>query len=133
MKLSDFKGEEALDVLADIIEPIAMIMADEEIVKLQKESDKILEESNGKRKLPMIKFVKPAIKNHKKEVLYVLARLENKSVEEYEKEVTLITLPMKVLEVINDEQLKSLFHSQGQITPLASSGSATENTEADEK
>ena len=31
MKLSDIKGERALDVLADMIEPVAEIMGDKEI------------------------------------------------------------------------------------------------------
>jgi hypothetical protein len=38
MKLSDYKGEEALDVLADIIEPLANIITDEDIQKLANDS-----------------------------------------------------------------------------------------------
>ena len=122
MKLSDFKGEEALDVLADIIEPLTSILSDKEIQALSK-----------KKNTPVIKFVKPAIKNHKKELIEVLARLNRQTVEEYEKELTLITLPMQVLELINDPEVQSLFHSQveSRITSLASSSSATENTEAE--
>ena len=122
MKLSDFKGEEALDVLADIIEPLTSILSDKEIQALSK-----------KKNTPVIKFVKPAIQNHKKELIEVLARLNRQTVEEYEKELTLITLPMQVLELINDPEVQSLFHSQveSRITSLASSSSATENTEAE--
>lgn len=123
MKLSDFKGEEALDVLADIIEPLTMVLADVEIQEL------------AKSKPAPVKYVKPMLKNHKGEIIEVLARLNNKPVEEYKKEVTLITLPKELLDLINDPEVQSLFHSQGQtvLTPLASSGSATENTEASEK
>ena len=121
MKLSDYKGEEALDVLADIIEPFAIILSDKEIQTLAKEKD-----------VAPIKFIKPAIKNHKKEIIQILARLENQPVEEYSKTVTLLTLPAQVLNFVNDPEVQSLFHSQGesQQSSLASSSSATENTEA---
>ena len=121
MRLSDFKGEEALDVLADIIEPLANIIADEEIQKLNKQEN-----------TPLIAMVKPAIKNHKKDLIEILARLENQPVEQYEKNMSLLTLPKQVMELLNDPEVQSLFQSQGksEITSLASSSSATENTEA---
>lgn len=84
MRLSDYKGEEALDVLADIIEPLTAIFADEEFRDLTKQKN-----------TPVVKFVKPMIKNHKKELIEVLARLENKPVEEYKQGLTLMTLPLQ--------------------------------------
>lgn len=122
MKLSDYKGEEALEVLADIIEPLSIIITDEEIQKMASKKD-----------AAPIKYIKPMLKNHKREVIEVLARLENKPVEEYEKEMNLFTLPSAILSLINDPEVKNLFRSQGQtqVTSLASSGSATENTEAE--
>lgn len=122
MRLSDFKGEEALDVLADIIEPLSLILSDKEIQELAKEKN-----------TPAIKYVKPAIKNHKKELIEVLARLDRKSVKEYEKNLSLITLPKQVLELINDPEVQNLFRSQEEtkVTQLASSSPATENTEAE--
>ncbi len=121
MKLSDFKGEEALDVLADIIEPLAVILSDKEIREL------------GKQKSAPIKYIKPAIKNHKKELIQVLARLENETVEEYEEHLNLITLPAQLLDLFNDPEVQSLFHSQGksQLTSIASSSPAMESTEAE--
>ena len=121
MRLSEYKGEEALDVLADIIEPLANIIADEEIQKLNKQAN-----------TPLIAMVKPAIKNHKKDLIEILARLENQPVEQYEKNMSLLTLPKQVMELLNDSEVQSLFQSQGksEITSLASSSSATENTEA---
>lgn len=123
MRLSDFKGEEALDVLADIIEPLTAILTDKEIQELSK-----------KKGTPVMKFIKPAVKNCKKELIEVLARLNNKSVEEYEKDINLVTLPMQVLELVNDPEVKSLFRSQGKdtVTQLASSSPATETIEAKE-
>jgi len=121
MRLSDFKGEEALDVLADIIEPLTTIIADEEIQALTKQKG-----------VPRIKYVKPAIKNHKQEVIFILATLQKQTVEEYEANLSLITLPMQVLEFINDPEIQKLFFSQEQSQETSSEnfGSATENTEA---
>lgn len=136
MKLSDYKGEEALDVLADIIEPLTFILADEEIQKMRAEEQKKREEAIKNktpfRTTPLIKYVTPAIKNHKAEIIQILARLENQTPEEYKKDLSLVTLPMQVLEFINDPEIQKLFtsQSQNQETPSASFGSATENTEA---
>ena len=124
MRLSDFKGEAALDVLADIIEPLANILADKEIQALSK-----------KENTPVIAMVKPAIKNHKKDLIEILARLDEKPVDEYEKTMSLLTLPKQVLELLNDPEVQSLFQSQGQITQnsFADSTSAMESTEANGK
>ena len=122
MKLSDYKGEAALDVLADIIEPLTLVMADDEIQKL------------AKAKAPVLKFVKPALKNHKKEIIEILARIENEPIDEYKEKVSVFTLPVQILDLLNEPEVQKLFQSQAQIpvTPLASSTPAMENTEAAE-
>lgn len=124
MRLSDFKGEEAIDVLADIIEPLTSIINDSEIKKMAKQE----------KRPAAVKFLKPMLKNHKSELIEVLAILNRKPVEEFKDEMTLVNLPVMVLDLINDPEVQKLFRSQGQktVTPLASSGSATENTEAGE-
>lgn len=96
MKLSDFKQEEALDVLADIIEPLGMILTDQ-IVKAK------IKEKNKPG------AISAAIKNHKKEVIFILARLENKKPEEYS--FTLATLPIIILQILNDAELLNFFNS----------------------
>lgn len=121
MKLSDFKGDEALDVLADLIEPAAKIMADKEVVKIYKSGQ------------PKITLVKRVIKNHKSELIEILATLDKKDPKEYAKELTLVTLPIKLLELLNDEDLVAVFQSQGQNMAQTSSGSVMENIEVEEK
>lgn len=121
MRLSDYKGEDALDVMADIIEPLANILADEEIQALSKQEN-----------TPLIAMVKPAIKNHKKDLIAILARLENKPADEYAKTMNLFTLPKQVLDLVSDPEVQSLFQSQGQMqtNSAADLTSAMENTEA---
>lgn len=124
MRLSDFRGEEAIEVLADIIEPLAFICADPEIQAL----------NHTEGGTPMIAYVKPMLKNHSKEVVEILAILNRQSTEEYRAGLTLATLPLQVLELINDPEIQNLFHSQSQspVDLSAFSGSVTESTEAEE-
>lgn len=119
MKLSDFKGENALDLLADIIEPAAEILGDKEIAELY---------NGGWKKAAIVKI---AIKKHKKEVIEILAAMDGVPVEEYSCNV--LTLPLKLLEILNDKEFMELFTFAGQTGGAKSSGSPTENTEANEQ
>lgn len=114
--LSEYKDEEALDVLADLIDPVINIFSDEEV-------------ANYYRAGVIVKSVQAAIKNHKKDVLNMLAILERVPVEEYH--CNLLTLPRLLLSVFNDPELKDFFVSQGQIISDIPSGSVTESTEDD--
>lgn len=113
MRLSEYHGEEALDLLADMIEPISEIMTDKEIGETWKTN--------------RFKAIKLAIKNHKKAVIEVMALLDGVPVEEYK--CNLFTLPMKILEILNDPNLVQLFTYQGQTGDAKSSGSVLESTE----
>lgn len=115
-KLSDYKGVEAIELTADIMEPLAMIFADKEILELSKQRG------------PMIRFIKPALKNHKIEVIEILARIEGVPVEEYVNKISVATLPMQILTLINDPQVRELFPSQGQKMDSQSSGPAMGST-----
>ena len=102
MKLSDYHGEKALDLLAEIVEPMAEIFADPEISDLMK--------SGGAR----IKWVKPIIKNHKDAIIAILAAIEGQTPDEYADKITVMTLPVKFLNLINDKEMQSVFMSAGQ-------------------
>lgn len=94
-KLSEIKGEEALDVLAEIIEPAAEIFTDENVKNA-------LKVENNKAKAAKI-----ILKDHNKAVLTLMATLEGVPVEEYQP--TLFALPSLILGVLNDPELNSLF------------------------
>lgn len=102
MRLSDFKDDEALEVLADILEPTATILADEEIQKMRD------------AKANRIKIVAYVIRYHKQSIIEILARLDNTPVEEYH--INAVTLPLKLLELINDPEVQILFTQQSQET-----------------
>ena len=113
MKLSEYQGEAALDILADLIEPAGEIMSDKGIGEVFKEN--------------RFKAIGLAIKNHKKAVMQIMATMDGVPVDEYKCNV--FTLPVKILELLNDSELIRLFTYQGQTGDAKSSGSASENTE----
>ena len=113
MKLSEYQGEAALDILADLIEPAGEIMSDKEIGEVFKEN--------------RFKAIGMAIKNHKRAVMQILATMDGVPVEEYKCNV--FSLPVKILELLNDPEMIQLFQYQGQTGDANSSGSASENTE----
>ena len=113
MKLSEYQGEAALDILADLIEPAGEIMSDKQIGDVFKEN--------------RFKAIGIAIKNHKKAVMQILATMDGVPVDEYKCNV--FSLPVKILEILNDPDLVQLFTYQGQTGDANSSGSVSENTE----
>ena len=112
MKLSEYRGEAALDILADLIEPAGEIMSDKKIGEVFKEN--------------RFKAIGLAIKNHKKAVMQIMATMDGVPVEEYKCNV--FTLPAKILQLLNDPELVQLFTSQGQTGDAKSSGSVAVNT-----
>lgn len=113
MKLSEIHGEQALSVMADLIDPLVQIFKDDEVQKAAK----------GKL---YTDFAKSILKRKPKEVIKVMAILDLQNPETYE--VNLATLPTKIMEIVNDKELHSLFSSAAQMAVKSASGSASENT-----
>ena len=115
MRLSDYKGDEALDVLADLIDPIAEIASDREVLDIL---------AHGKKRLDAIKIM---LKNHKRSVIQVLAALDREDPDTYK--VSVLTLPLKLMELLNDPEVQSLFTSAEPTADATPSGSASESRE----
>lgn len=115
-KLSEYENEEALNLLAEIIEPISSIFSDKEFVDSFKDS-----------KLSAIKYV---LKVHPKDVISILASLNGVPVEEYK--CNAVTLPVMLMQVLNDKELLDFFKSQGLKMDEESFGSAMENTKEEQ-
>ena len=117
MKLSELENEEALDVLADILEPASEIISDENIKT---------EFQNGE----YMKAAKAVIKGHKSSIIEILARLDNVPVAEYR--CNFFTLPRKVFEILTDSELIDFFKSSADQAEENVSADAMEHTEATE-
>lgn len=108
--LSEIQGEEALDVLADLIDPVSEISTDEEFVNLVR-AHKNLEAA------------RKALHDHKKSILRILAVVNG--VDEAEYNPSFWEIPMSILKILNDPAFKMVFQLAD---PKKPSGSATENT-----
>lgn len=114
MKITDFKNEEAIDLLADIIEPVTKILGDKQIA------------TAVKNKVNRLTIAKMALKNHKSEVVEILALCNGCEVKDYT--CNIITITKDLLELLNDKELMDFFQSQQQMMANESSMSAMENT-----
>ena len=114
-KISEIKGEDALGVLADLIEPFSDIAMDQLMVSYLRSGKKLL-------------AVKHAMKFHPKSILEILAALNEQEAETYDP--NLIEIPKMLLGLLNDPDVGTLFQSAETAT---SSGSATGSTEGAEK
>ena len=115
MKITDFKGEEALDLLVNIMEPVTIIFADKAVRDAYKSQ-------------PKLQLVKTVLKSHMAEVLEIMAMLNGMSADEYKAAITIPGLIRQVLELINDKELQSFLESQAAETESTASGLPTENT-----
>lgn len=124
-KLSEFKDEQALDVLAEILESAISLISDNEF-KLAILGDK---ENN----LPpnKMKAINVCLRHHKAEIINIMAVLNETPVEEFH--FNALTLPRMVLFMFNDRELIDFFKYQSQTDSETSSGSVTESTEGIEK
>lgn len=118
MKLSEYKNEDALDLLADLLDPVAHIFADEEVKRIFTTGTKI----------ETIRYV---LKNHSKRIIEILARLEGVEAKDYNANIAKMTASL--LEILNDEELIGFFTSQELTEEKIPSGSVTEITKERKK
>lgn len=124
MKLSEYKNEDALELLADILDPLSDIMTDEEFKR-------ILQEESTKKSINKMAIIQYLLKNQSKQIIRILAIIDGTPVEDFE--VNILSLTQKLLDVFNDKEMVDFFKSQGQMLAGETSGSVTENTEATEE
>ena len=119
MNLFELENEDAVDMLADILEPACKIMANEEVQKAYRS------------KKPKLLIIKTMLKECKESVVELLAIINGKDPKEYK--CTIPSIIKDLLSLLNDENVQVLFQSQSQNIIKTSSGSATENTEVEEQ
>ena len=107
MKLSDIKGERAVEVIADLIEPIANIASDKECADLFSVKPVNGENKNVTARKHLVKKVPLLLRTHKRDVIQVIATLDGKSVEE----MNLFSITSALIGMVQDEALIQLFTS----------------------
>lgn len=121
MKISDFKNEDAIELVADLIEPIGDLISIKEVQEAIQA---------GKSKLTIAQIM---LKAGKKEVLTILATMNGTPVEEYTCNPISIFKDLMIL--LNDPELaefSDFFTSAQTQTSSVASGKVAENTKAKE-
>lgn len=113
-KLSDFKDEKAIAVVAQLLEPIIKIFSNPD-------NGKFKDEKNG------LKMFSGFLSNSPKAMMDIFAILSEQDAETYHCDGVEVTKNLMTL--VSDSRLIELFTSQGQTGGATSSGSASENIE----
>ena len=131
MKLSDVKGERTLEVIADIIDPIANIAEDEAASAMFKR-EKLPEGMTAKKFLlkRARKSLPVLLKGHKDDIIDILSAIGGVSAEEYAGTLNLVKLVKDCTDLLTDEAFMELFISAQSEN---NSGSARESIEAPEQ
>lgn len=127
MRLSDIKGDRTLDVIADIIDPIASIAEDPDAAELF--TRKALPDGMTPRGFLLQrarKSVPALLKDHKAEVISILSTIEGTSPEEYAGGLNLAKLFKDCVELMTDEAFVVFFTSDESGTGESSSGGNTD-------
>ena len=131
MRLSDIKGDRTLEVIAEIIDPIANIAEDEEASSMFKR-EKLPDGMTAKKFLMkrVRKSLPVLLKGHKADIIAILSAIEGVSAEEYAGALNLVKLVKDCADLLTDEAFMELFISAQSEN---NSGSAQESIEAPEQ
>ena len=116
MTLSEVRGEAALELLADVMEPASVILDDAEV----RDAFRV-----GKNRIRTAAIV---LKRHKKEMLEILAAVNMTPIEDYRPNP--YEVMKSTISVLSDPGLTDFFGSQVPKKAVESSGPASESTEA---
>lgn len=126
MKLSDVKGERTLDVIADIVVPVANIAEDKEAAEMFSRKKAPAGADPRSFLLSRIRRILPSLlKGHKKDVIAILAAIEGVTPEAYAEGLDLLKLTTDCVDLFTDEAFTALFISA---QSEKRSGSAPVNT-----
>ena len=130
MKLSEVKGDRTLDVIADVIDPIANIAQDKDVVAMFKRE--AVPEGMEAREFfaARMRAGMPALlKGHKSDIIAILAAIEGVAPEQYAASLNLAKLFTDVTELLTDEAFVNFLSSSETEKGADASGSASANSE----
>ena len=129
MRLSDVRGERTLDVIADIIEPVANIAKDKAMGELFTRKPCPDGMTPTEFMLGRVSDNLPSIlRSHKADIIAVLAAIDGTTPEEYAEGMDMMSLVRDVVELINDEVFTDFLASLSPTSGAA--GSQSGSTEA---
>lgn len=128
MKLSDIKGDRVLDVIADIIDPIANIVQDKDVAAMFKRE--AVPEGMEAREFfaeRMRKGMPVLLKGHKADIIAIMAAIDGVTPEQYAESLNFAKLFTDVMELVTDNAFLDFLSSpetkKGADAPGAASAS----------
>lgn len=107
MKLGELKGEKAIEVIADLIEPLVNISMDKESLQLFSIKAKKGEENYDAAVRDFTEKIPLLLKTHKADILKILSVIGEKPTEE----MSMVDIFSGVADLVQDEDFMSLFLS----------------------
>lgn len=130
MKLSDIKGYRVLDVIADIIDPIANIAQDKDVAAMFKRE--AVPDGMEPREFfaARMRAGMPALlKGHKSDIITILAMIEGVAPEQYAASLNLAKLFTDVMELLTDDAFVNFLSSSETGKGASAPGSASASFE----
>lgn len=104
MKLSDIKGDRVLDVIADIIDPIANMVQDKDVAAMfKREAVPDGMEARDFFAKRMRKGLPVLLKSHKADIIAIMAAIEGVTPEQYAASLDFPKLFTDVMELVTDD------------------------------
>lgn len=130
MKLSDIKGDRVLDVIADIIDPIANMVQDGDVAAMfRREAVPEGMEARDFFAERMRKGLPVLLKGHKADIIAVMAAIEGVTPEQYAESLDFPKLFTDVMELLTDGAFLDFLSSPETGKGAGAPGSASANSE----
>lgn len=130
MKLSDIKGDRVLDVIADIIDPIANMVQDKDVAAMFER--KAVPEGMEARDFfakRMCKGLPVLLKSHKADIIAIMAAIEGVTPEQYAESLDFTKLFTDVMELVTDNAFLDFLSSSETGKGADAPGSASASSE----
>lgn len=131
MKLSDVKGDRVLDVIADIIDPIANMVQDKDVAAMFER--KAVPDGMEARDFfaeRMRKGMPALLKGHKADIIAIMAAIDGVTPEQYAESLNLPKLFTDVMELVTDNAFLDFLSSPETKKDADAPGAASESFEA---
>lgn len=131
MKLSDIKGDRVLDVIADIIDPIANMVQDKNVAAMFER--KAVPEGMDARDFfaeRMRKGMPVLLKGHKADIIAIMAAIEGVTPDQYAESLDFQKLFTDVMELVTDNAFLDFLSSSETWKGADAPGSASASSEA---
>lgn len=109
-RLSEIKGDEVVDLIADLIVPIAEIAADEDAAEIFQKRELPTGMTPTQFAMQRIRKSMPVLlKAHKEDLLTIMSLLAGETVEAYTESMTMASLISDLVSITTDPMLRQFF------------------------